>query len=122
MGSRFGLGCYGCCEPVRGRWKVINKIPNLRSVSVSPRADEAFMAEGLAGRYVYSRKPNPAQVSTSVFDEMAIRADIRRTFEVARGSDIEIVMKDLHTLHGHPERLGRWVQIAGEESDRVFRA
>ncbi len=122
LASRFGLVYYGCCEPVHNRWKVIRRIPNLRSVSVSPWADEAFMAEALSGKYVYSRKPNPAQVSTSVFDEGTIRADIRRTFEVARGCDIEIVMKDVHTLSGHPERLARWVQIAREESDRVFGA
>ena len=120
LAVRFGLVYYGCCEPVHSRWKVIQKIPNLRSVSVSPWADEAFMAEALHGKYVYSRKPNPAHVSTSIFDETAIRADIRHTFEVARGCDIEIVMKDVHTLNGHPERLGRWVQIAREESDRVF--
>ncbi len=122
LASRFGLVYYGCCEPVHSRWKVIRKIPNLRSVSVSPWADEPFMAEALCGKYVYSRKPNPAQVSTSVFDETAICADIRRTFEVARQCDIEIVMKDVHTLDGHPERLARWVQIAREESDRIFGA
>ena len=120
LARRFGLVYYGCCEPVHNRWHVLEKIPNLRSVSVSPWADEKLLAEALAGRYVYSRKPNPAQVSTEIFDENAIRADIRTTFTTARECDIEIIMKDVHTLSGHPERLARWVQIAREESDRVF--
>ncbi len=119
LASRFGLVYYGCCEPVHSRWHVLKRIPNLRSVSVSPWADEELMASELAGRYVYSRKPNPAQVSTGVFDEEAIRADIRKTLTVARDCDIEIVMKDVHTLAGHPERLARWVQLAREESDRL---
>jgi hypothetical protein len=119
LASRFGLVYYGCCEPVHSRWHVISRIPNLRSVSVSPWADEAFMAEALAGKYVYSRKPNPAQVSTDVFNEDALRADIRKTFNTARGCDIEIIMKDVHTLKGHPERLARWVQLCREESDRL---
>jgi len=119
LASRFGLVYYGCCEPAHGRWEVLKKLPNLRSVSVSAWADEAFMAEALAGRYVYSRKPNPAQVSTSVFDEDAVRADVRATFAKARGCDIEIIMKDVHTLNGHPERLARWVQIVREEIDSV---
>jgi hypothetical protein len=114
LAGRFGLVYYGCCEPVHNRWSVLERIPNLRSVSVSPWADEEFMAAALAGRYVYSRKPNPAQVSTSIFD------DVRKTFETARGCDIEIIMKDVHTLADRPERLARWVQIAREESDRVF--
>jgi hypothetical protein len=59
-------------------------------------------------------------VSTDVFDEDAIRADLARTFAVARGCDVEVVMKDVHTLRGHPERLARWVEIAREESDRAF--
>jgi hypothetical protein len=117
LATRFGRVYYGCCEPVHGRWNVLKRIPNLRSVSVSPWADEEKMAEALAGRCVYSRKPNPAQVSTGVFDEAAIRADISRTFAVARGCDIEIIMKDVHTLDGHPERLARWVQLAREESE-----
>jgi hypothetical protein len=120
LARRFGLVYYGCCEPVHNRWSVLERIPNLRSVSVSPWADEEFMAAALAGRCVYSRKPNPAQVSTSIFDEHAIRADVRKTFETARGCDIEIIMKDVHTLADRPERLARWVQIAREESDRVF--
>ena len=120
LASRFGLVYYGCCEPVHSRWHVLKKIPNLRSVSVSPWADQEFMARELAGKYVYSRKPNPAQVSTSVFDEEAVRADIRKTFTVARDCDVEIIMKDVHTLSGHSERLARWVEIAREEADRAL--
>jgi hypothetical protein len=119
LASRFGLVYYGCCEPVHNRWHVISRIPNLRSVSVSPWADEERMAEALAGKYVYSRKPSPAQVSTDVFDEDQLRADARRTFTVARGCDIEIIMKDVHTLKGKPERLSRWVRICREEMERA---
>jgi hypothetical protein len=119
LASRFGLVYYGCCEPVHSRWHVLKRIPNLRSVSVSPWADEELMARELAGCYVYSRKPNPAQISTGVFNEEAIRSDIRRTLDVAHHCDIEIVMKDVHTLAGHPERLARWARLAREECDRV---
>jgi len=120
LASRFGLVYYGCCEPVHSRWRVLARIPNLRSVSVSPWADEKLMADALAGRCVYSRKPNPAQVSTAVFDEDALRADVRKTFTIARGCDIEIIMKDVHTLNGHPERLAQWVRMARQESDKLF--
>lgn len=116
IGTRFGLTYYGCCEPVHHRWEVLKTLPNLRSVSISPWCDERFMAEALRRDYVYSRKPSPTLISTGVFDEEEIRADIRKTLTVAKGCRIELIMKDVHTLNNQPERLQRWVEIAREES------
>lgn len=115
VAKRFGKTYYGCCEPMQSRWRVIKQIPNLARVSVSPWADQKFMAEALGRDYVYSRKPNPALISTGDFDEAAIRNDIRETLNAAEGCRVEIIMKDVHTLNNEPERLARWVQIAREE-------
>jgi hypothetical protein len=73
------------------------------------------MARTLGNRYVYSRKPNPSLISTGIFDEGAIRADLRHTLEVTPGCRVEIIMKDVHTLSNEPDRLARWVRIAREE-------
>jgi hypothetical protein len=116
--ERFGKCYYGCCEPVHSRWHILKQIPNLARVSISPWADQLFMAEVLDRDYVFSRKPNPTLISTGVFDEDAIRADLRQTLEVARDCRLEIIMKDVHTLNNEPERLPRWVQIGREEIDR----
>jgi hypothetical protein len=112
--SRFGLACYGCCEPIEDRWRFLATLPNLRRVSVSPWSDQGRMAEHLGRRYIFSRKPNPTLVCTS-FDEEAIRADLRATLRVARGCVLEIILKDTHTVEHRPERLSRWVRIALEE-------
>ena len=112
--ERFGLAYYGCCEPVHSRWDSIRKIPNLRKVSVSPWADEKIMAEALRDEYIYCRKPNPAMISSERFDEDEIKADLRRTMRAARGCHVELVMKDVHTVANHPERMGRWVELARE--------
>jgi len=111
---KFGLCYYGCCEPVHSRWNSLKKIPNLRSISVSPWCDEEFMAEMLGKNYVYSRKPNPTLISTDNFDEDTIREDLRNTLKIAKDCIVEIVMKDVHTLVGEPTRMARWVQIARE--------
>ncbi len=116
IGARFGLTYYGCCEPVHSRWEVLKTLPNLRSVSISPWCDERFMAEALGREYVYSRKPSPTLISTGVFDEDAIREDIRRTLTLAEGCRIELIMKDVHTLNNQPDRLQRWVEIARAET------
>jgi hypothetical protein len=122
IAERFGSVYYGCCEPVHTRWHVLKKMANLERVSVSPWCNEEFMAPQLADRFVYSRKPNPAMISTAHFDEELIRRDLRHTLELTRehGCRLEIVMKDVHTLHGEPDRLARWVRLAREESENVW--
>jgi hypothetical protein len=119
IAEKFGKCYYGCCEPVHNRWHVLKRISNLARVSVSPWADQEFMAAELGTDVVYSRKPNPVQVSTMSFDEDAIRADLRKTVDIAGECRLEIVMKDVHTVNGDPRRLPRWVEIAREEVDRA---
>lgn len=112
--EKFGLSYYGCCEPVHERWNLIQQIPNLRRVSISPWCDQEIMADALGQDYIFCRKPNPAIISTDNWDKEAIRADIQETMDVAGDCPLEIVMKDVHTVADEPRRLGRWVQIARE--------
>ena len=117
--ERFGLNCYGCCEPLDGRWEVVKKTPRLRRVSVSAWAEPERMAGYLGNRYIFSAKPNPAHLAPSSFDETPIRRDLRRIIEAARGCPLELIMKDNHTIANDPARVCRWVEIAREEIDRA---
>ncbi|MBI5834942.1 MAG: hypothetical protein HZB16_21785 [Armatimonadetes bacterium] len=119
LAERFGRVYYGCCEPVDSRWHILRRLPNLARLSVSPWSNQEAMAELLGRDYVFSRKPNPTLISTARFDEAAIRADLRQTLATARGCRLEIIMKDVHTLHNEPGRLARWVAMAREEIDRA---
>ena len=114
LARHFGRVYYGCCEPVHTRWHVLKRLPNMARVSVSPWADEAFLAAEFGATYVFSRKPNPSLISTTRFDEDALRADLRQTLTTARNCRVELIMKDVHTLNNEPERLPRWVQLARE--------
>ena len=113
--ERFGLVCYGCCEPLHTRWKYLKDIPNLRRVSVSPWCDQTVMGQVLPGRAVFSRKPLPTLLCSESFEEEAVRKDIRFTLEAARDCNLEIISKDTHTLCGQTWRLARWVELAREE-------
>ena len=117
--ERFGLVCYGCCEPLDTRWKIIRELPNLRRVSVSPWADREKMAAALGSRYIFSMKPNPAGLAMEGFDPARIRADLRRDLEITRGCRVEVVMKDNHTIRRDPRRAVEWVRIAREEAERI---
>jgi hypothetical protein len=119
IAKEFGLCYYGCCEPVHTRIHILKQLPNLGRISVSPWANEEAMARECGTSIVYSRKPNPALISTSTFDEDGIRRDIRKTLQAARGCRVELVMKDVHTLSQEPDRAGRWVALARDEIRRA---
>ncbi len=117
--ERFGLNCYGCCEPLNKRWTTISQIPRLRRVSVSPWADLADMADKLGDRYVFSMKPSPTDLAMDQFDEDKIRQDLRNALRITRGCHVEVIMKDNHTIRHDPRRVIRWVQIAKEEAENL---
>lgn len=117
--ERFGLNCYGCCEPLDKRWHIVKQIPNLRRVSVSPWADRATMAEMLGDCYIYSMKTSPTDLSMGTFDEDQIRATLREDLRITRHCRVEVIMKDLITVKNDPQRVIRWVQIAHEEAKNL---
>jgi hypothetical protein len=116
---RFGINAYGCCEPLDKRWEVVKKIPRLRRVSVSAWADVKDMAEKLGNRYIYSWKPAPADLARPSIDEAFIRAKIRKALRETKACNVEIIMKDNHTIENNPQNVIRWCAIAREEADAV---
>jgi hypothetical protein len=115
IAERFGLNCYGCCEPFNPRWKYVKNLPNLRRVSVSPWADLRAVPEMLGEGYIASLKLNPAHLALPVMDENLVRAEIRNALEMTKGCVVELIMKDNNTLGGNPENGKAWVRIAREE-------
>lgn len=116
--ERFGLNCYGCCEPLDSRWHVVERFPRLRRVSMSPWANVEVMAERLGSRYIFSWKPHPGVLAEDRFDEQRVRQILRQGLRWLRKNDcrVEIIMKDCHTIRNDPQRVVRWVQIAKAES------
>ena len=118
-----GLLYYGCCEAVHQSWEDIRRIPNLKKVSISQWSDEAFMGDALRGtQIIYSRKPNPNYLSLDeVLDEDAWAAHIRGTLEAARGCSIEMLVRDVYTLHHNLENARKAASIAQEQIDKYWR-
>jgi len=112
--ARFGLVYYGCCDPLDRKMQYVEKIPNLRKVSMSPWVDIRRGAEGIAGKFVFSRKPNPAFLATDTFDEALVRADLEAVKAVCdeTGCPLELILKDISTIRYDPSRLDRWEAIA----------
>jgi hypothetical protein len=117
--ERFGLTCYGCCEPLHGRWHVVRRHHALRRVSCSPWANVEKMAANLGDKYIFSAKPNPAGLAVEKIDEQSLRKSLCETLEKTRGGVVELIMKDNHTLARRPENVVTWCRIAREEAERL---
>ncbi len=116
--ERFGLTCYGCCEPINPRWETVRQHHRLRRVSVSAWANVDKMAAGLGDKFIFSYKPPPTQISEEKIKEDSIRAALREVLDKTRGCAVEMIMKDNHTIGNNPDNVVNWCRIAREEIAR----
>ncbi len=121
IADRFGYTYYGCCEPLDQKLDIIRKIPNLRKVGVTPWAKEEIMAEQMGGNYVYSRKPNPANVAIKT-DPEVVRKETEKTVKLCQkyGCPVEFILKDISTVSNRPENLVVWAKTVSEVLDQYY--
>jgi hypothetical protein len=114
--ERFGMTYYGCCEPLDRKVDIVARnIPNLRKISMSCWVDPGRGAEAIAGRYVYSAKPNPAFLATDGdWDKKSARAELERILGANEGRNVELILKDVSTVRFKPQRAWEWVEIANK--------
>lgn len=117
--ERFGLTCYACCEPMDQRFDIVKVVPNLRRVSVSPWADKEIMAEKLGNQYIYSLKPSPSPLAVNHMDEDLVRRNLRDVLKKTVNNQVEVIMKDNHTLGNNPNNIVRFAEITREEIESL---
>lgn len=115
--SKFGLGCYGCCEPLDDKYDAIFRhLPGIRRLSVSPWSNVDLAAERIGRRAIFSWKPNPATVCTG-FDADSLRAELSHTAHAARACHTEVILKDIRTCGETPVHLQRFAKLFRETFD-----
>jgi len=112
--ERFGLNCYGCCEPLHHKVDILRRIPRLRRISMSPFVNIEQGAAAIGQDFIYSAKPNPALLASNSWRPDLARRDLAELLEKTRGLHLEIILKDIHTTRGEPKRLWDWAQMAME--------
>jgi len=119
----LGLLYYGCCEPVHPFWEDVVRYPHLKKVSISRWCDEGFVGERLRGTdIVFSRKPDPNFLGADqVLREDAWRSHIAATLRAAQGVQLEILVRDVYTVHGNLGKPRRAIEIAREEIAKAGR-
>jgi hypothetical protein len=114
--EQFGLTYYGCCEPLHNKIEILKSIPNLRKISVSPWADVEKTVERTDGKYVLSYKPNPAVFvsATNEWNSAQAQRNLSEALNKTKGCVVEVIMKDISTVHYKPQRLWEWSEMAME--------
>jgi hypothetical protein len=112
--ERFGLGYYGCCEPLDEKIDIIRELPHVRKISMSPWVDLDRGAERIGRDFVFSRKPNPAFLAWDNWRPEAVEQDLRETLKVCNryGCPTEFILKDISTVRYKPQNLWEWADIA----------
>ncbi len=110
--ERFGLNCYGCCEPLHNKMEILKRVPRLHRISMSTWVDVDKAAERLGGDYVFSYKPNPAIFAWDEWNPDAAREELRSVLDRTRGCQVELIVKDVSTCRNDPRRIWEWCDLA----------
>ena len=84
---------------------ILRRIPKLRKVSMNYRIHVDRGAAAVGSDYVFSYKPNPACFATDAWNLGKARDELRHMLDCTKGGHVEIVMKDISTIAGQPQRV-----------------
>jgi len=115
--ERFGLVGYGCCENLTHKIDGVLSIPNLRILVCSAWTDLGTVLERAGGNYCVMWRQKASDV---VFpdDPETIKRDLMQGAQQLQGSYHQIVLRELETLSGHPDRLHEWTRYAKEAAEK----
>lgn len=99
---------------------IVEKIPNIRKISVTPWADPVVAAENMGGRYVMAFKPHPAYVTDFKLNEAQLNKEFDTMLEAIKknGTPCDIVLKDISTVHRDVNNLVQWEKLVMDKIRR----
>jgi hypothetical protein len=115
--QQYGAVQYGCCERLTAKTASVRRIPNLRIFVCSFWSDLDRIIEACGTTCTIMWRQSAAQVTVNpTLDEHRLHLDagLRRL----HGHYYQIVLRELQTLHGRPERLRDWARLAIELAEK----
>ncbi|MFP4056208.1 MAG: hypothetical protein ACLF0G_05000 [Candidatus Brocadiia bacterium] len=109
--ARFGLVGYGCCEDLSEKMDAVLALPNLRIFVASAWTDLGRTVEKAGADHVIMWRQRATDV---VFpdDTEPLRRHLDEGLRRLAGTHVQIVLRELQTLAGHPRRLHQWTRLA----------
>jgi len=106
---------YHGCERLDHKLHVLQTLPNLRRLHVSPWSSVAAAREEFQGKVALEVHAHPGKVFfTMTPDDM--RREIRALIDAAEGVPMDLNLSDINSVNGNPETLTTWSRIAQEGS------
>ena len=107
----FGMAGYGCCENLTHKIEGVLTIPNLRIFVSSAWTDLDKVIEAVGDKYVIMWRQKASDV---VFpdDVQGIAQHLEDGMRKLQGCYYQIVLRELQTAAGHPDRLHTWTRLA----------
>ena len=100
LAAKFKLMKFGCCEPVHDLMPVLQRLPSLRKVSVTPWCDLRKLARTCRTDIIWSRKPVPLKLCGDSFSLDGLREHLQETLEIGGDHFVEFVFRDTCLLTG----------------------
>ena len=115
--ERFGYVQYGCCEDLTHKVDGVLSIPNLRVFVSSAWTDLDVVIDKVGQDHCIMWRQKATDV---VFpeDTERIEAHLESGCRRLQGSYYQIILRELQTLAGHPDRLHEWTRAAIEMAER----
>ena len=117
MWREFGLSAYGCCENLTHKIGGVLSLANLRIFVCSAWTDLGQVQEAVGQDYVIMWRQKASDVIFAD-DVEAIRRDLENGMKQLQGFYYQIVLRELQTLNGHPDRLHEWTRIAKDVAEK----
>ncbi len=111
--EHFGYTAYGCCENLTQKLDGVLSIPNLRIISCSAWTDLDTVIDKVQERHVIMWRQKASDV-VFLDDTSAIKEHLEQGARKLKGCHYQIVLRELQTLAGHPDRLYVWTDLAKE--------
>lgn len=115
--AEFGRVAYGCCENLTHKLDGVTSLPNLRLLVCSAWTDLDAAIEKSEGRCAVMWRQKASDVVLPN-DLAPIRRDLEEGTKKLKGRPYQIVLRELQTLAGHPDRLKEWTRLAIEAAER----
>lgn len=108
--ARFGAVCYGCCESLTRKLDAVLSIPNLKLLTCSGWTDLPALVQRVGSSCCIMWRHKASEV-VCPDDLSAFARQLEKQAEILRGCHYQVVLRELQTLMGHPQRLEEWTRL-----------
>lgn len=115
--EKYGLVGYGCCENLTRKIDGVLSIPNLRIFVCSAWTNLDTLLSKVSPKYCIMWRQKASDVVFAE-GESALRKPLEEGARKLRGRPYQIVLRELQTLAGHPDRLHVWTRLAIEAAEK----